>query len=60
MHFMTAKEAASLLRVREARVYELVRLKMLPVVRMGRHVRFDRDELAKWAAAGGSPLSRQK
>ena len=45
---------SKLLNVPRARVYELVRLKVLPVVRIGtRQVRFDEDALRTWIEGGG-------
>jgi len=53
MRLLTAKEVAELLRVPVPRVYALGRLRVLPVVRVGRQVRFDADRLAKWIRDGG-------
>lgn len=36
------------------RVYDLVRRKKIPHVRIGRQVRFPPDALEAWAASGGS------
>lgn len=50
---LTAKETANVLRVSEARVYELARTGRLPVVRLGRQVRIDEQRLGALIAAGG-------
>ena len=54
---LTATQVAPLLKVREARVYELARLGIIPSVRLGRQVRFDPDQIAGWILAGGRGLS---
>lgn len=51
---LTAPEAAHLLRLRAPQVYALARAGILPSVRVGRAVRFDRDRLLKWIGAGGA------
>lgn len=53
---LTAAEAAEILAVTPARVYELVRQDVLPHVRLGRQVRIDPDRLEAWIAAGGQAL----
>lgn len=50
-----AEEVAPFLDVSCARVYELVRLGILPSVRLGRQVRFDAVAIGQWIAAGGCP-----
>jgi excisionase family DNA binding protein len=58
MHqLITADEVARILRIKKHQVYAMVRKRMLPpgvVVRLGRLVRFDEDELRGWASAGGT------
>ena len=53
---LTAQQVAVLLQVPKARVYGLVRLGLLPGVRVGRQVRFSPDALREWIAAGGMAL----
>jgi excisionase family DNA binding protein len=48
------EEAAEFLRVPRSLVMELVRKELLPVVRVGRFVRFRREDLDAWAAKGGA------
>ena len=53
---LTAKEAAELLHVSLARLYELVRGGVVPAVRLGRQVRFSAAALDAWIVAGGQAL----
>lgn len=45
---LTAVEAAELLRVPRSTLYELVRSRHLPHIRVGRGLRFTRADLASW------------
>jgi excisionase family DNA binding protein len=58
MRLLTAQEVSDLLQVPVARVYELVRLNLLPVVKLGeRQVRFNEEKLREWIERGGcTPL----
>lgn len=59
---MTVGEAAELLRVSPARAYELIRTEVLRppvVVRLGRQLRINADELNLWLRDGGSGLDAQ-
>ena len=53
---LLASEAATRLRLSEARVYELIRLGILPGVRMGRQVRLDPQKLDEFVQNGGAAL----
>jgi len=56
---ITATHAAEILNVSVQRIYELVRLRLLPpgvAVHVGRQVRVDESRLREWIAAGGSAL----
>ena len=54
---LTAVEAAQLLAITPARFYELARSGRLPgVVRLGRQVRVDADQLEAFIATGGKAL----
>jgi excisionase family DNA binding protein len=55
---LTLKEVAKFLNVKEFRAAELVRLKILPAVYLGKQVRVDEKQLAKFIAEGGRPLER--
>ena len=48
-----------MLNIRVQRLYELVRQRMIPYVKLGaRQLRFDEDELAAWAKRGGADGER--
>ena len=46
-------EVAEILSVTKARVYELARLELLPVIRLGRQIRFDPRALQVFIEQGG-------
>jgi excisionase family DNA binding protein len=48
---LTPTQAAALLAVRTSWIYEAVRAGRLPCVRIGRHLRFLRSDLARWVRA---------
>jgi len=48
---MTAKQIADYLQVNELTIYKRVRLGKIPVVRMGRALRFKKDIIDKWLEA---------
>ena len=54
---ISAVQAAPILGVTTNRVYELVRLNLLPCVRLGRQVRIDEAALFEWIARGGQGLA---
>jgi excisionase family DNA binding protein len=56
MQLLKASHVAELLSVSVARVYAMARQNLLPVVRLGRQVRFDRAQLEEWLRAGGKSL----
>jgi excisionase family DNA binding protein len=64
MGWLTIQEAADLLRVRVSWLYERTRTNAVPHVKLGKYLRFDRDELLAWArsfgrdGAGRDPLRR--
>ena len=54
MRLIQAKRASEVLSVSLARLYELARLGIIPVVRLGpRQIRFDEDALTDWVKHGG-------
>lgn len=54
---LVADEVAELLRVDRQRVYELVRRKAIPVIRLGeRQYRFDAEAIREWMQRGGSAV----
>ena len=66
MPWLTIQEAADLLRVRVSWLYERTRTNAVPHVKLGKYLRFDRDELLGWArsfgrdGAGRDPLRPSK
>ena len=57
MKLMTANEVAQLLNVSVQRVYELIRLHLIPSVRLGRQVRVGEESLRDWIQTGGQGLA---
>lgn len=56
MRLIQAKRASEVLSVSLARLYELARLGIIPVVRLGpRQIRFDEEALTEWVRQGGLP-----
>ena len=53
---LTLREAASILRVKYPRAAELAREGIIPVVRLGRQVRIDPDQLDMFLQNGGKAL----
>jgi excisionase family DNA binding protein len=60
--FLTAHDVSVLLRVTRARVYELIRLGIVPAIRLGRQVRVSSQQLRDWLARGQSigPIGGQQ
>lgn len=52
---LNAEEAAELLNVPRSTLYELVRSRHLPHVRVGRALRFTREQLARWVDENSYP-----
>ena len=48
--FLTPCEAARLLRTSKGAIYCLVKRREIPVIRIGRRLLFDREELLRWLA----------
>ncbi|MNY59125.1 Helix-turn-helix domain protein [compost metagenome] len=53
---LTAHQVAQVLGTTTARVYELIRTKLLPAVHLGRQVKVDEDVLEQWIHQGGKKL----
>ncbi len=53
---LTAQEIAERLRISRARAYELLRLNMFPVIRIGRSVRVSATSVEAFISGGGAPL----
>ena len=56
MNLLTIPETAQVLGIREARVYDLARDGLLPVVHLGRQLRVSEGALRAWIAGGGTAL----
>ncbi len=52
--------AAAVLGLSKPRIYDLVRQRILPHVRLGRQVRFDERAIAKFVESGGSSLPEEE
>ncbi|WP_067931240.1 helix-turn-helix domain-containing protein [Alicyclobacillus kakegawensis] len=50
---LTVPQVADMLAVPEHAVYRMAREKLIPVIRIGRLLRFDPEALQKWMAQGG-------
>ena len=59
MALMKIPEMARVLDVPVDRGYALARKGIIPVVRVGRQVRVDEDQLAAWIEAGGRELATE-
>lgn len=52
--FLNSKELAALLKVKESYLRDARSLGNIPYYRIGRQVRYDADEIAKWIKSGDS------
>ncbi len=52
--YVTIKKAAEALGVPDSWLYERTRKNAVPLIRLGKYVRFDLDELLEWAKQGGA------
>lgn len=53
VRLLTVPQVAEMTQLTEARVYEAVRLHLLPGVRIGRQVRIEETAFLDWIRAGG-------
>lgn len=53
MKFYTVPQIAELVQMSPCRVYEIIRLKLLPSVRFGRQVRVEVTAFEAWVEQGG-------
>lgn len=51
---LTAKEVSSATGIPLARIYQMAREGQMPVIRLGRAMRFDPAAVSEWLAAGGT------
>ena len=57
---LTVEEVAPMLKMSRQALYEAVRRGYVPVVRIGRRIRFDLDALETWLECGGSLWSDRR
>jgi putative molybdopterin biosynthesis protein len=55
---LTLKEVAEVLNIKVFRAAELVRLGILPAVRLGRQIRVDQQQLSQFIQSGGKSLEQ--
>lgn len=53
MKFFTVQQVAELVQLTPARVYEAIRLELLPAVHIGRQVRIEEQAFQDWVRNGG-------
>ncbi len=51
--FLTVQEVAQLFRTTEQHIYAMARENLIPSVRLGRRIRFSKEELEEWTKSGG-------
>ncbi len=56
MELLTAAQVADALGVSKARVYDLIRQRLLPACHLGRQLRVEEAALREWVAGGGQAL----
>lgn len=54
--FYTVPEVADIMRLSQGRVYEAIRQRLMPAVRIGRQVRIERGAFHDWVDRGGAVL----
>ena len=52
----TVAQVAEMAQLSEARIYEAIRLNLLPAVRIGRQVRIEETAFLTWIRGGGQAL----
>ncbi len=57
-NLLTAQEAAELLKVKKATVYEMVKRGQIPAVKIGKQVRINREELERLLRPEGQPAAQ--
>ncbi|MBI3927187.1 MAG: helix-turn-helix domain-containing protein [Armatimonadetes bacterium] len=56
LRFYTVAQIADMIQLTEPRVYEAVRLGLLPSVRIGRQIRIEEQAFLAWIGKGGQAL----
>ena len=54
MKLLDASQVAELFSVSPKHIYRLAREGLLPCVRVGRRIRFDKEKIDRWVADGGA------
>ena len=54
--FFTVAQVAEMAQLSEARIYEAIRLNLLPAVHIGRQVRIEESAFVAWVSNGGQAL----
>lgn len=57
LRFFTVQEIADLLQMKRERVYEAVRLGLVPAVHIGRQVRIEQKAFVEWVRDGGQTFA---
>lgn len=57
---LTVAETAQLLNVSEDRVYRMARAGILPIVKVGRLTRINKEQLNQWIASGGQTYPNER
>jgi len=47
-HYLTVEELCQLLKLKKSYIYDLTYRKKIPFIKIGRHLRFDLEEIQKW------------
>ena len=50
MALMTAEQVCNELQIKKSYLYHLTHHKLIPFIKIGNHVRFERDDLNQWLA----------
>lgn len=56
---LKTRDLADWLVVSEWRIYDLVRQNLIPHIRMGRSIRFEKGAIKRWLEAGGTGLEEK-
>lgn len=56
MEFINILEMARLLRISRSKAYELVKIENFPIIKIGKCIRINKEELFKWLQNQGNVL----
>jgi excisionase family DNA binding protein len=51
VRFYTVEQVAAMLQLSKYRVYEIIRMRLLPAIHIGRQIRVEESALMQWAQA---------